>query len=331
MDVRPLGKQTVKKKNDLIRIENRLDKFERVNSEELKALTNGEVNGLIPVSVEVKRKRFRLSVELANQMTLKDYCSEAMDTNTILSLIVHTADIASSCERRGLRPDSLCWDEDLVFVDRRDGGIRMLYWPVVRLERSSRSMLQFYSNFLTYMYRDKIDAEVTKTYASFFYQRDSMALYSFQTMIHQAQKNWEQRQTDKTPDMENWQHAADYSYNWENKGDAWLESVADSRKIWLNRNQVVIGRSKETCDVVIQADASISRCHVCIKRCGDEYMAEDLGSKNGTYVGRKRLTPKKPIRLKNGDQIRLGDSFFIFHRLIPQNTVSIYQLTGEKR
>jgi hypothetical protein len=53
-------------------------------------------------------------------------------------------------------------------------------------------------------------------------------------------------------------------------------------------------------------DKGVSRHHAKITRRGCEVFIEDLGSMNGTFVNRKRLTPYLPEALRNGDRLRLG-------------------------
>ena len=53
-------------------------------------------------------------------------------------------------------------------------------------------------------------------------------------------------------------------------------------------------------------DKGISRRHAKITRRGREVFIEDLGSMNGTFVNRKKLTPYLPEALRNGDQLQLG-------------------------
>ena len=61
----------------------------------------------------------------------------------------------------------------------------------------------------------------------------------------------------------------------------------------------------------------ISRRHARIWREGSEFMVEDLGSSNGTYIlpvvsDSMRLQPHQPQLLTNGDKIRLGDTTLHF-------------------
>lgn len=51
----------------------------------------------------------------------------------------------------------------------------------------------------------------------------------------------------------------------------------------------------------------ISRHHARITRQGREFVIEDLGSMNGTFVNGKKVTPYHPRGLKNGDELQLGE------------------------
>jgi hypothetical protein len=53
-------------------------------------------------------------------------------------------------------------------------------------------------------------------------------------------------------------------------------------------------------------ERGVSRRHAKITRRGREVFIEDLGSINGTFLNRKKLTPYLPQALKNGDELQLG-------------------------
>ncbi|MBW2276971.1 MAG: sigma 54-interacting transcriptional regulator [Deltaproteobacteria bacterium] len=70
-----------------------------------------------------------------------------------------------------------------------------------------------------------------------------------------------------------------------------------------------LGRSSD-CEIQL-LDPQLSRHHARILRKGDEHWLEDLGSRNGTLVGGSKLDG--PVRLGDGDEIRLGDHVFIYN------------------
>ena len=78
--------------------------------------------------------------------------------------------------------------------------------------------------------------------------------------------------------------------------------------------QVVIGRVDPISGTAPEIDLTehgadeggISRQHCRIILADNQYLAEDLSSRNGTWIGSTRLPPNARTPLKHGDQIRLG-------------------------
>jgi hypothetical protein len=72
----------------------------------------------------------------------------------------------------------------------------------------------------------------------------------------------------------------------------------------LARSGVVIGRSSGA-NVVLDDEFSSGR-HAQIVPRGEDWYLEDLGSTNGTFLGREKITG--PVRLKAGQTIRIGNT-----------------------
>jgi predicted component of type VI protein secretion system len=61
-------------------------------------------------------------------------------------------------------------------------------------------------------------------------------------------------------------------------------------------------------------DARLSRRHCRITRVGDEqWVIEDLGSTNGTWIEKHRVHSKRPQPLRDGETIEIGDTRLVFH------------------
>jgi pSer/pThr/pTyr-binding forkhead associated (FHA) protein len=75
----------------------------------------------------------------------------------------------------------------------------------------------------------------------------------------------------------------------------------------LTMDSMSIGREASN-DIVIQ-DAELSRNHSRISRRGGAFVLEDLGSTNGTFVNRQRLS--SPRTLAPGDEIGLGENVVV--------------------
>jgi pSer/pThr/pTyr-binding forkhead associated (FHA) protein len=63
------------------------------------------------------------------------------------------------------------------------------------------------------------------------------------------------------------------------------------------------------------AHRSVSREHAHISREGDQYMVEDLGSKNGTWLNDQQV--KGPMALSTGDMLLIGDVPLQVEVLVP--------------
>ncbi len=90
----------------------------------------------------------------------------------------------------------------------------------------------------------------------------------------------------------------------------WL--VWETRQIPLCAGDNIVGRAP---DASVWLDApGVSRHHAKIRIEGTDAFVEDLGSKNGTYVGGEKVSGRSP--LVDGDQIRLG-SIVVTFRIPP--------------
>jgi hypothetical protein len=67
--------------------------------------------------------------------------------------------------------------------------------------------------------------------------------------------------------------------------------------IVVDRDRFLIGRGRH-CDLVVES-AKVSREHAVIRREGEAWWIEDLGSSNGTWHGRSRIDRR---RIADGDE-----------------------------
>jgi hypothetical protein len=76
---------------------------------------------------------------------------------------------------------------------------------------------------------------------------------------------------------------------------------ADGRELdRVSKDRFLIGRGKH-CDLIINS-GKVSREHAAITREGNDFFIEDLGSSNGTWFDKRRITKR---------QIQEGDDYFI--------------------
>jgi hypothetical protein len=79
--------------------------------------------------------------------------------------------------------------------------------------------------------------------------------------------------------------------------------------IVLGDADVGLGRSVD--NVIVVDDNAASRYHARVRLNGGRYLLEDLNSANGTYVNSARVG--QPVPLNDGDEIRIGETRWVFH------------------
>ena len=84
----------------------------------------------------------------------------------------------------------------------------------------------------------------------------------------------------------------------------------EKRVIPLVEGENVLGRDE---GVTVRIDApGVSRRHACIRVLGERVTIEDLGSKNGTYVGELEPAITGPTPLADDARFRLGRVLLVF-------------------
>jgi pSer/pThr/pTyr-binding forkhead associated (FHA) protein len=78
----------------------------------------------------------------------------------------------------------------------------------------------------------------------------------------------------------------------------------------LSGAPITIGRSDDS--TLVLTDDYVSTHHARLTPQGDEWVLEDLGSTNGTYLGRQRIS--SPVRVPAGAPIRVGKTVLELRR-----------------
>ena len=97
-----------------------------------------------------------------------------------------------------------------------------------------------------------------------------------------------------------------------------LQGPDKGRTLNTDDDSVLIGRGS---DQMPLTDQAVSRRHAELRRTSEGWMLRDLHSANGTYVNGTRI--ENPVRLKHGDQIKLGSTLLAY-----SSDDSVEQLSG---
>jgi transcriptional regulator with GAF, ATPase, and Fis domain len=103
-------------------------------------------------------------------------------------------------------------------------------------------------------------------------------------------------------------------------GEVRLEAVSGPLKgklFALKKDEISIGR--EPSNEISLLDALVSRRHCLIRKEGQGFTLQDLDSRNNTFING---VPVKERKLAHGDQIRVGNSIFVFRGAATDSTES---------
>ncbi len=84
-----------------------------------------------------------------------------------------------------------------------------------------------------------------------------------------------------------------------------------ARKVRVEHDTVTLGRDKALPSPI--DDESVSRHHARLRRDGEEFVLEDLGSFNGTHVDG---VPVLVCVLQDGDAVQIGQTLYYFERVL---------------
>ena len=89
-----------------------------------------------------------------------------------------------------------------------------------------------------------------------------------------------------------------------------MEGADTGRRVELAAPPLTIGRDQRR--TIVFPDTEVSRLHAQVGLVGDEAVAEDLGSTNGTFVDGERITGR--VTLREGSVLRIGRQLLKYER-----------------
>ncbi|MEY2477809.1 MAG: hypothetical protein QOG87_3124 [Actinomycetota bacterium] len=82
-----------------------------------------------------------------------------------------------------------------------------------------------------------------------------------------------------------------------------VEPPSDRGRIYDLGDELTVGRASG-CQISLPDDTFVSQLHARIFRREGQIYVEDLGSTNGTFLNRKKVTAPQPVR--RGDRLQIG-------------------------
>ncbi len=89
-----------------------------------------------------------------------------------------------------------------------------------------------------------------------------------------------------------------------------IEGEGIKGKTFSLSDELLVGRA-DSCQIVV-SDSYASQVHARLFTKGDQVMVEDMGSTNGTYLNRQKVTA--PVEAFKGDRVKIGKTVLELRR-----------------
>ena len=95
-------------------------------------------------------------------------------------------------------------------------------------------------------------------------------------------------------------------------GKAYIENMVTKERFYIIKNSTKIGKKKETVDILVKDNPTVSREHCVITYKMGSYYISDCNSLNYTYVDDHKLLKEESCQLTDNCMIKLSNEEFVF-------------------
>ena len=304
-------------------------KGQQITERELYAISGGQAEGLLPMTLTEKFGAFQLSYPIDGLALLPDYLAEPVDKVLFSRLLSSILGAVKQTREAVFNPASLLLDPEYLFVDPESGEAKLVYIPVAAYdcETDLRGLLQ---SMLAYCSFDQDeDTEYVQRFISILNDGAAFSEYAMEQYATELEAQVRKAQQPKLCPSCGKQVPPLFGFC-PDCGVALVEAeeaptsgsfAAPARKASLFREStgerigingtLRIGKSRSN-DYSMPDVSTVSRSHAVIDGRDDSWYLTDLGSTNGTFLNGREIAAQEPVALSAGDRIRLAREEFIF-------------------
>ncbi|AST93438.1 hypothetical protein BC6307_20295 [Sutcliffiella cohnii] len=178
-----MGRITIEQTSNKWAIENRLVHPEVVNERELKAITGGRMDGLIPVSTKSNKKGVVVKTDVTGLIPLRTYFTGVVNKKMFLKVISQLITIVKSCEKNLMNVNNLMLDSDYIFVEPRTKKIACIFWPIVNNQNAQTPSTFFQEIPFSVVFNKHENLDYVSSYLSYFKTQDPFSINSFEKFV----------------------------------------------------------------------------------------------------------------------------------------------------
>lgn len=319
---------SIKYEENIITITDRSFKAFLLNERELDIFEKNQMTMFFRPSVE---KANRIKYTAPSSIPFDKYMQAGMNEHKLYSFIARITEVMSVVEKYDFWSSNLILDEKLIFIDELTDKIYVMYRPLNN-RQAGGNVYGFLDNLI--MKIKKYNGELADACDDLHLFLADATHYKISEIVEYLKRVYPSIYREiKIPEIDNKSTRLDTIIEQhENEGTICLTSATktgvpeevgvDSKPIIkliskdkstiidVNKNEFIVGKSREKADGVITGNSMISRVHACFVYKDGKMYIKDLGSANGTFVDGNKLIDERPVLLNRNSIIRLADQDF---------------------
>lgn len=320
---------TVKYEENIVTITDRSFKAFSINERELDIFNMNNMNMFFRPTVE---KPNRIKYTAPSSIPFDKYIKSGMNEHKLYSFIARITEIMSIVEKYDFLGANLILDDKLIFINELNDKIYMLYRPLNN-RQAGGNVYGFLDNLILKI--KKYNAELTDACDELHVFFADVNHYKVSEIVELLNRVYPRIYREiKAPETEIKVNKLDTIIDSRgNDGTTFLDISSrtsngneikekiksiikliakdNSCIIDVNKDEFIVGKSREKADGIITGNSMISRVHASIIYKEGRVYIKDLGSANGTFVDGKKLIDDIPVLLNQHSIIKLADQEFL--------------------
>ena len=308
-------------------------KGQQLCERELYAINNGDMPGLIPVTVIEKGFSNQLVYDLNGYMALNEYVSIPMDKACFTSVLSGILGNLMAIKDAVFNEASVWLDPKHVFVDPQSQNILFLYVPLSSYDCGTDlgSFLQELIQYCTFDPSE--DLGYVSGCIELLNKGASFSVFEFEQYVSGLNAELERANRPKFCPKCQMVREGGFAFCCEcgtplvdtddqmpmsivsepaKKVGACLFRESTGERIVVDRPHFRIGKSAQNNDYTMPELRTVSRNHAAIITRDDRYYLIDLGSTNGTFLEGCEITPQAETEIFHGSRVRFANESFVF-------------------
>lgn len=323
---------TIEQNGDVVNAVYMLQSDDRIDNLTLGMLVNNNIMGTAPISpVQIKKDKY-FQYAVTDKVSMREYLGESVRREKLLHIFLQIAETLLEAEEYMINPTSFLLDEQNIYVDNNTGETSLICIPLLSVVNDG-NICNFFKNVL---FSSQFDLDENGDYVGRLITILNPKTYTLSNFIKELGDMLEKNNEDmnrgepvKSEISEEIKDSSEPEESGETTEPKEPEEISagteeepepvpfmirskTSQKIWITKDEFLIGSEQDSVDCWIDDNQTISRKHAKIVRHEQEYFVVDNDSRNHTYLNGVLVESGEEHYVPHGAMLRFADEDFEF-------------------